>query len=489
MSRLLMFPVLSCAIGCSDYTMHGTDEAIGWDTGRAPHPSTVIQTPPDNGYQAPLQPEILVDPVNLGFGETETSATLSFDVSSVGSDVLSVEALVPDDLPDAFEVIVLTELPVELAPGESFPVMVSYTAAAGSWSGGLLVESDDPGGTVRVEISAETNDCEEDSLGDFFVTPGPFDAQLQLVESHGDGSFADPWLVGEDVGETITDPLVADFDADGTLDVLGRGDDSDNLFFYTYDPCEGAFIASELGDTPPFRPLVTGDFNDDGQVDVAGWNENREGVTGLGRGDGSFAWIPGAFSTDEAWSGYAMILSSHAQDLTDDGVVDLVIVEYSGAASSPSGVHVAPGEGDGTFSEPVFIAELPQASNGVDVGDVDGDGWVDIVAGLDDDGDAGVLYMMAGGPSGMGEPITLMDIEPTAESGTNQPGQGSVYLTDWDLDGDLDLLSAHRPSSSFATVEVSLWLNDGDGDFGSPQAILDTSQMPSELYMAVPARP
>ena len=86
---------------------------------------------------------------------------------------------------------------------------------------------------------------------------------------------------------------------------------------------------------------MTGDFNDDGQVDVAGWNENREGVTGLGRGDGSFAWIPGAFSTDEAWSGYAMILSSHAQDLTDDGVVDLVIVEYSGAASSPSGAGAA----------------------------------------------------------------------------------------------------------------------------------------------------
>lgn len=67
-------------------------------------------------------------------------------------------------------------------------------------------------------------------------------------------------------------------------------------------------------------------------------------------------------------------------------LVDLVIVEYSGAARSPSGVHVAPGEGDGTFAEPVFIAELPQASNGVDVGDVDGDGWVDIVAGLDGDG-------------------------------------------------------------------------------------------------------
>jgi len=292
---------------------------------------------------------------------------------------------------------------------------------------------------------------------------------------------------GADVGEAYVDLLVGDFDGDSEGEVLARGEDTGAITLHRRDRCDGTWTTSVVADSPLFEPAAVGDLNGDGLADVIGWNEDLVGVTGLSQGDGTFAWQTGAFDPSVAWSNYIMIAAYHAVDVTRDAVADLVLVEYDSHASASTGVHVLAGRGDGTFGVAEHVGELDEASNGADLADVDGDGHNDLVAGLDDDGDAGVVYLLRGTPTGLGGAEVLLDLEPGSESGTNHPGQGSLYLWDWDGDGDPDLLSAHRlHSGDFKSAVLDLMENHGTGRFGALSPVLGESEMPAGLYLAVP---
>ena len=280
---------------------------------------------------------------------------------------------------------------------------------------------------------------------------------------------------------------LGDFDGDGTRDVLARGEDSGALVLYTHG-CEDEGWTSRVLSASPLIGLYTvGDVDQDGRSDVMGWTEDLRGITGLGQADGSFTWVSDSFDAGAASSAYVMIAAYHAGDLTGDGWPDLVLASYGSYASSPTSVFLYPGVGDGTFQAPFLVEELAEASNGADLGDVDGDGLLDLVVGLDDDGDAGVIYLLLGTATGLGASSVLMDLEQGHESGTNHAGQGSLYLWDWDVDGDPDLLTAHRlRSDDFSTAALDLMRNDGAGAFGALEPVLTESQMSSGLYLAVP---
>ena len=483
--------LLFSPLACVDYAIGDKDDVSVVDTATvdthtidtATVDTATVDTAP------PPAPEMLLDPTWIDFGEVAPGAEISasFQVISSGSGPLAVGEVDAGGLPEPYGITVLVEgpLPVTLDPGDSFEVVVTYTGTSGTWTGQVDVASDDPSGIQSVEVLADT--CEGQSLGSFFMTPGPGRDTMQLVVSNGDASFAPPVELGADVGEAYVDLLVGDFDGDSEADVLARGEDTGAITLHRRDRCDGNWTTTVVADSPLFEPAAVGDLNGDGLADVIGWTEDLVGVTGLSQGDGTFAWRTGAFDPSVAWSNYIMLAAYHAVDVTGDAVADLVLVEYDGHASASTGVHVLAGGGDGTFGVAQHVAELDEASNGADLADVDGDGHNDLVAGLDDDGDAGVVYLLRGTPTGLGSAEVLLDLEPGAESGTNQPGQGSLYLWDWDGDGDPDLLSAHRlHSGDFKSAVLDLMENDGTGSFGGLSPVLGESEMPAGLYLAVP---
>ncbi len=184
-------------------------------------------------------------------------------------------------------------------------------------------------------------------------------------------------------------------------------------------------------------------------------------------GDGTFTDITKEAGVNKVGNGLGVVFS----DYDDDGWIDI----YVANDSSPNFLYH--NKGKGVFEEVGFWAGVAVggdgkalAGMGTDMGDIDGDGLLDIfVTNLD--GQTHSLYKNAGKglftnmtfPSGVGE-ATLPFV-----------GFGAAFL-DYDNDGDLDLSIANgdvidnikrlRDSTSYEQLNLLL-RNDGTGKFTS----------------------
>jgi len=344
-------------------------------------------------------------------------------------------------------------------------------------------ETRSPGIPERLEQWPDTGAVDTGDTGDTGEPPTvvcPFvltvdgNEELQAQELLPGGGLGAP--IG--VGVVGAHPVIGDFDNDGDLEALAWVDEQLALL-------DGDFCAGDVEVEPmdrDFVPRAAGDLNDDGWLDVAGWTESGQGVVGLGSASG-FGWRN--VDVSSALSHYFSMAAYRMADVTGDGHADLVIASYDGYAADDTWISVLAGDGSGGLGAPTSAGGFAEPSNGADLGDLDGDGRTDLIIGLDDDGDAGQIYVLWGTSSGLGTPTEYLDIQPTHEDGTNRPGQGTLRLVDVDRDADLDALVLHRPTSDFKTTTLDRFDNTG-GSLGSPQAELSRDAVGASLTLAVP---
>ncbi|MEQ8844982.1 MAG: FG-GAP-like repeat-containing protein [Phycisphaerales bacterium] len=189
--------------------------------------------------------------------------------------------------------------------------------------------------------------------------------------------------------------------------------------------------------------IVSADFNGDGITDIA--TEGNAGVgfvnVLLGDGAGGFG-PPTAFATNQArpWG-----LS--VGDVNGDGFVDIAC----GNVEGPD-IAVLLGNGDGTFQDPIAVALAIPQSLETGLADFDGDGVLDLIA---SDFDNNRLWLLRGGGDG------------TFSGATPIPaGLLPSYFTiaDTDGDGNLDLVVANDASD-----DVSIIRGNGRGQFFAQQ--------------------
>jgi hypothetical protein len=209
---------------------------------------------------------------------------------------------------------------------------------------------------------------------------------------------------------------------------------------------------------------VTGDFNEDGFIDLAVLPRLGNGTAVfLGAADGSWTESSeGLFHGDRSCGGGLAVA-----DLNNDGHLDLAVGDHC------NGIFTFLGDGKGNWSlaaSEVFPKELapePQREalytgvEDIDVGDVNGDGHLDIVAGSADEGGLNVF---------LGDSTALDWFRDPA---SNLPTIGwalRVLLHDLDGDGDLDLLASHSDGPR-------AFINDGKGRFAWSSGGLPTPRM------------
>jgi hypothetical protein len=192
--------------------------------------------------------------------------------------------------------------------------------------------------------------------------------------------------------------------------------------------------------------VATGDWNRDGKMDwvVSDGGSNDVWVY-FGNGDGT-AQLPKIIRLTGTAPTQVV-----AADLRKIGILDLIVAE---ADSQTIGVML--GNGDGTF-QPEVSYYVPGPPLSLAAGDVNKDGKVDLVVGIEGDTQAGPLATFLGDGTGkFGPPITTPGFEPIAGFATVQ-----VVLKDLDGDGfpDVTLIDAGGLPGAHT------YINRGDGTF------------------------
>jgi len=278
-------------------------------------------------------------------------------------------------------------------------------------------------GTASSYIGMVVADFNRDGKSDLAV----FGGAGFLLLGNGDGTFRR----GVSLPSTSTPVVAADFNGDGNPDLAVGTPNGIGIFLGNGD---GAFAGPVVIPGSSAACIAAGDLNGDGKPDIASCN-----LIYLGKGDGTFS------------RGIPFALPSQADfltigDLNLDGKADLVAIKQyiNGVSESLGPVYVLFGNGNGTFQPAVQIQAdsgtlLPTAA----IGDVNGDGWPDIVV----LGAGGLVGILTGnGHNGFNrdrvEPVTFLD---------NLPW-GSVALADLTGDHHLDIMASGNLSHDFSVL-------------------------------------
>ena len=193
--------------------------------------------------------------------------------------------------------------------------------------------------------------------------------------------------------------------------------------------------------------VAIGDFNRDGKLD---WVVSNGGSNNLwlyqGKGDGT-AQLPVILPLTGAAP-----LQVVTADLRHSGILDLLVAEADSAT-----VGVLLGNGDGTFQpEVLYYAPAPVLS--LAAGDFDGDGKIDIVAGLLGDAVTGpVAFLRGDGAGHLGPPVTR-----PPENSVGSFATITLQAFDFNGDGLPDLLMNDEGG---VLAGVHVYLNEGSGTF------------------------
>jgi hypothetical protein len=267
-----------------------------------------------------------------------------------------------------------------------------------------------------------------------------------VLLGRGDGTFA-PAVPVNLGGSSSQQIAIADVNGDGKPDLLATVASSFNgAVAILLGNGDGTFqvpTVALLGSMVMYS-LAVGDVNGDGRPDVVA---SGAGVSGgglsrgiarvlLGNGDGTFQISPTMYDSGVSAGGWANSVA--LGDLSGDGALDLAIANYPDSTTS-----VLLGNGDGTFGSTVLYDSGSRLAWVNTIADVNGDSKRDlIVANV-----AGVVGVLLGNGDGTLQPPQTYAIRGDALS---------VVAADVNRDGRPDLAVAVGNNLTAILLNISL---------------------------------
>jgi hypothetical protein len=272
---------------------------------------------------------------------------------------------------------------------------------------------------------------------------------------------------------------IADFTGDGTPDVALMNYDEDSVTIFAGVPANppavhaGNLLNPQMGDVGRVVAQAVLDANNDGNDDIVLYNAGAifdyPGLlTALGDGKGNFAYI-------NALPGYQPTIDDFIDqakgDFNGDGLDDLVL-------HTPEGVSLLLSNGDGTFTRnPISLPSFSCITGYAAIGDLNGDGKLDLVIAYGGDlaypgcnsgtTPSGVFVLLGNGDGTFQQAKYVAVGEEVYEP----------VLLDTNNDGKLDLIVSDVVFNLLAqaipaTFDTFLLLGNGDGSFQPPTDLL-----------------
>jgi hypothetical protein len=232
---------------------------------------------------------------------------------------------------------------------------------------------------------------------------------------------------------------VGDFTGDGILDIAVAESTETSATILLYRGLENGTFSAPVSSsvTLPIFGLFTGDFNNDGKLDLVASTSTGDFIVDamvlLNNGSGHFIQKTPFGGGDDGWVvGVA--------DVNGDGILDVL---FEGEAQGNGGVEVYLGNGDGNFTFKTTAYENNFDGNPIGIGDFNGDGKLDIA--VTDDYQVDVYL---GNGDGTFQPFVPYAC-PLGYC------YGSITAADLNGDGKLDLVVG----------ELNVFMGNGDGTF------------------------
>jgi hypothetical protein len=300
--------------------------------------------------------------------------------------------------------------------------------------------------------------------------------------NRGDGSF-----------ETIDPPYevrsnpraleAVDLDNDGFDDLLVYHANNQGILVSLFNDGHGRFSLGQTVGVDPWwngyddrHPLVTGDFDGDGDADAVIVKSERQFSGGppgfrIYHNDGHGQLVT---SDSGDWEALPPPLNDYGlrinvlerSDLDRDGKLDII-------AATSDGVMAFFNDGHGRFPDARLL--LPSGSKILAVADLNGDHLDDIAVGDYGPPNRQLLVLMNQGNRSFAQAAPFNTILSSNYAG--------LAAGDLDSDGDLDLVLVYE-SGAFVPVKGQIFLNDGSGRFTTGSPLQFPGQSPNDVAIA-----
>lgn len=257
----------------------------------------------------------------------------------------------------------------------------------------------------------------------------------------------------------ITSAAFIDGDNDGDLDIVGGENGRNSVYFFENDTY-GFFQNNTVANVSSLVGIVNGDFDNDGQDDVAVIGRYEIEVLTKNPDGGEGGPFDNAFISIGSSGAFAGTIDAVAVgDFDGDGYDDL----FLGISYNDDVIFSGSSDGLTSTGYATAVSEADYGVSGITTGDFDGDGSLDIAMITADDTYETHLNILLNNGSG--------SFSLASSVATGGEYEADLKAGDLDGDGSIDLVVSQY-MYDYDEVEgnsryniVNNWMNDGDGGF------------------------
>jgi hypothetical protein len=293
-----------------------------------------------------------------------------------------------------------------------------------------------------------------DGDGDKDVISSFYDKIAWYENTDGQGSFGAQQVISTIINYSYS-IYTTDIDEDGDMDVLSSSAYDSTIAWYENTDGQGSFGAQQIiaSDVIGATVVLANDIDGDDDMDVVAvsWNESKIVWYENTDGQGSFG-AQQVISTNVNGT-----YSIYSTDMDGDDDMDLLATSWFDNKI----VWFENTDGQGNFGIQQVITTNTVEASSVYSADLDGDGDMDALSASNGDNKI-AWYENTDGQGNFGAQQVIT---------TNVDGPWSIYATDIDGDGDIDVISVSGNDDKLAWYENT----DGQGSFGAQQVITTDS--------------